>query len=307
MGYQLAGFRSLGCLEIDKKMVEAYQKNLNPVHCYHEPIAEFNQRPDLPDELYSLDVLDGSPPCTVFSYAAALKGGRETQWQKKRKFHEGNAEQILDDLFFDFIKTVQKLKPKLVVAENVPGLTKGSARGYVKHIFQKLKAADYKVQMFLLDAAMMGVPQRRQRVFFIARRKDLNLPAFKLDFNQKLISFAEATKDLPPDNVENATERQKDLYDRISQGRGFKDIFGGNSFFNNTRIRPDNPIPTMTAHRDLYHPEIKRLLNTAELIRCQTFPDDYDFLKRHSWYFLGMSVPPKMMEGVAKELRAVLC
>lgn len=73
MGYKLAGFDVLGCNEIDPKMIEAYKANHNPKYAYLEPIQTFKLRNDLPDELYQLDILDGSPPCSSFSMA----GNRE--------------------------------------------------------------------------------------------------------------------------------------------------------------------------------------------------------------------------------------
>ena len=73
MGYKLAGFDVLGCNEIDPKMIEAYKANHNPKYAYLEPIQAFKLRTDLPDELYNLDILDGSPPCSSFSIAKAIK------------------------------------------------------------------------------------------------------------------------------------------------------------------------------------------------------------------------------------------
>ena len=81
MGYKLAGFDVIGCNEIDPRMMEVYQHNHNPKFAYLEPIQEFKQREDLPDELYNLDILDGSPPCSTFSTA----GNREEAWGKMRR------------------------------------------------------------------------------------------------------------------------------------------------------------------------------------------------------------------------------
>ena len=111
MGYKLAGFDVLGCNEIDPKMIEAYKANHNPKYAYLEPIQTFKLRTDLPDELYNLDILDGSPPCSSFSMA----GNREKDWGKDKVFREGQAMQVLDTLFFDFIdlaKKLQKLREK---------------------------------------------------------------------------------------------------------------------------------------------------------------------------------------------------
>jgi DNA (cytosine-5)-methyltransferase 1 len=172
MGYKLAGFDVLGCNEIDPKMIEAYRTNHNPKYSYLEPIQTFKLRKDLPKELYNLDILDGSPPCSSFSMA----GNREKDWGKEKKFREGQAEQVLDNLFFDFIDLAKELQPKVVVAENVKGLLLGNAKEYVRKIYREFDQAGYYCQHWLLDASKMGVPQKRERVFFIAMRKDLAEP-----------------------------------------------------------------------------------------------------------------------------------
>jgi len=133
MGYKLAGFDVIGCNEIDKKMMGVYKANHNPKLSYLESITTFKYRDDLPDELYNLDILDGSPPCSSFSIA----GNREKDWGKDKKFREGQAEQVLDTLFFDFIDLAKKLKPKVVIAENVKGLLMGNAIDYVKKIYKE--------------------------------------------------------------------------------------------------------------------------------------------------------------------------
>ena len=168
MGYKLAGYDVIGGVEIDKKIAAVYKKNMNPKHFYEMGIADFNKIPDheLPEELFGIDILDGSPPCSSFSMA----GSREKKWGKKTFFREGQEEQVLDDLFFQFIDTAKKLKPKVVVAENVKGLIQGNAKYYVKLIINRFKEIGYETQIFLLNAASMGVPQRRERVFFIAQR-----------------------------------------------------------------------------------------------------------------------------------------
>ena len=123
-GYKLAGFDVIGMNEIDKKMAECYIANHNPKYSFIEDIRVFKEREDLPKELYELDILDGSPPCSSFSMA----GNREKDWGKEKKFREGQAEQVLDTLFFDFIDLAKKLQPKIVIAENVKGILLGEAK-----------------------------------------------------------------------------------------------------------------------------------------------------------------------------------
>ena len=91
MGYKLSGYDVIGCNEIDHRMMDTYCQNNNPKFTFLEPIQTFKERTDLPPELFNLDILDGSPPCSTFSMA----GSREDAWGKMKKFREGQAEQLL--------------------------------------------------------------------------------------------------------------------------------------------------------------------------------------------------------------------
>lgn len=158
MGYKLSGYELIGNCEIDPGVIEIYRKNHHPKYSYLMDVRELVNQ-DLPEELYNLDVLDGSPPCSTFSMA----GSREKGWGVEKQFREGQKRQRLDDLFFHFINIAKELQPKVVVAENVKGLVGGNAKGYVNEILKAYDEAGYKVQIFLLNAATMGVPQRRER------------------------------------------------------------------------------------------------------------------------------------------------
>ena len=181
MGYKLAGCDVIGCCEIDPKMNEIYIKNHHPKHNFLMDIRDFNAIPneELPKELFDLDVLDGSPPCTTFSMA----GQREDSWGKEKKFREGQKTQTLDDLSFVFIDTVKKLKPRVVVMENVEGLILGEAFTYVQRIYKKFEENGYKVKHWLLKGEKMGIPQSRHRVFFVACRDDTGINPNDLDMS----------------------------------------------------------------------------------------------------------------------------
>ena len=169
MGYKLAGYEVIGNIEIDQRVMKVYQRNNHPKHSYLMDVRDFSKIPknEIPKELFELDILDGSPPCSVFSEA----GGRERGWGKEKKFREGQKEQRLDDLFFWFIDIAKLLRPKVVVAENVKGLIKGNAKGYVNGIVKAFDDAGYKTQIFLLNAAYMGVPQKGSVYFSLRKEK----------------------------------------------------------------------------------------------------------------------------------------
>jgi len=304
MGYKLAGFRVLGGVDIDPDMMALYRDNHKPQHSYLMGVAEFAAIPDadLPAELFDLDVLDGSPPCSSFS----MSGAREKKWGKASKFREGQATQVLDDLFFHFIDVAAKLRPKVVVAENVKGLIIGKARGYVQQIFRRFREAGYEPQLFLLNAAAMGVPQRRERTFFIARRADLALPKISLDFRGAEIPVKDALRGVSANGAWMLTPETRALWEKIDLGRSLSDVHPRGSGFSKIKIDPDRSSSTVTAQsrNDLMHWSEPRCFSGPEIVRLQSFPDDYRFGKESPHYVCGMSVPPLMMRAVAHEVRS---
>lgn len=185
MGYKRAGFQVLGNCEIDPRINEMYKKNHHPKYNFLMDLRDFNNLDELPEELYHLDILDGSPPCSTFS----TQGIREKAWGKTKKFREGQKAQRLDDLFFVYLDTVEKLQPKISIAENVSGILMGKAKGYCNEIIKRYHELGYEVQVFKLNAALMDVPQSRERVFFIANNQ--HYPKLDLNFNNELIPFGE--------------------------------------------------------------------------------------------------------------------
>lgn len=276
MGYKLAGFDVLGCNEIDPKMMSCYIENHNPKYSFLEPIQTFKLRNDLPLELYNLDILDGSPPCSSFSMA----GNREKDWGKDKVFREGQAMQVLDTLFFDFIDLAEKLQPKVVIAENVKGLIMGGARKYLKAIYKAFDKAGYTCQCHLLNASKMGVPQRRERVFFICMRKDLaneRMPKLDLLFGEKGIKnkeFATQGKNIG-NNTTYIEKRFGDVL--INQNKTFSTVVTRNRYF-----------------FDLQH-----YVSDDTLKMAGSYPIDYDFKSLQVVYLTGMSVPPVMTAQIA--------
>ena len=313
MGYKLAGYNVLGCNEIDPKMIEAYKVNHKPKYAFLEGIQTFKNRNDLPDQLYNLDILDGSPPCSSFSIA----GNRSKDWGKEKKFREGQAKQVLDTLFFDFIDLAEKLKPKIVVAENVKGLIQGDANKYVNEIRKAFNKAGYYFQLFLLNAADMGVPQKRERVFIICMRKDIaepflyqanlfeSLPKIELKFNEKKIVWSEIIdknymkSNLSPLDSElwdNKIKGDKDLSDISIRKRGILSRFNCKFLYQNKVAN------TITSSNQCILFDIKRTRNKSELLKCGSYPKDYNFLQNKPEYLIGMSVPPVMMAQISNQI-----
>lgn len=299
MGYKLAGYQHLGGVEIDPKVAGVYRQNHHPKHLFIEDIRKFNERTDLPDELYSLDLLDGSPPCSSFSTA----GNRDADWGKKKKFAEGQSHQRLDDLVFEYINTIDKLKPKTFLLENVSGLVKGTARAYVKKMFERISEIGYDCQLFNLNAASMGVPQKRQRVFFIGKRKEINLPKLVMSFDEELILFGEyksesgiktagkyhdlAVKSLPTENCVS------DVHKRV---------YGTDKGFTNKILQDGLIAPTLVASGMLFRGGDGHYASNTDMSYIATFPEDYNFDGADVKWLCGMSVPPVMTAQIAHQI-----
>lgn len=302
MGYKMSGFEVIGCNEIDPEMIEVYRKNHSPKYSYLEGIQDFKKRNDLPKEFFELDVLDGSPPCSSFS----MSGSREKEWGNEKKFREGQSEQVLDDLFFHFIDLAKKLRPKVVVAENVKGMLVGNAKGYVKQVISGFSEIGYDVQLFLLNGASMGLPQSRERVFFICRRRDLKLPALKLEFNERPIPVKEAIGDIIDDiGADKSKSTTKKYWDKCVPGKSFASVHPKGSLFNWYKIDPERPFPTIASSSiDMFMRwDVMATFTTPQVLRFGSFPSDYQGKSEASLrYQVGMSVPPIMMHKISDQI-----
>lgn len=283
MGYKLAGCDVVAANDIDPEMAWHYKLNHNPKHYFLCPIRDL-LKADLPPELFELDIFDGSPPCSTFSMA----GSREKAWGKDKHFREGQAKQVLSDLFFDFLDVAERLNPKVIIAENVKGMIQGNAKGYCKLIMARLRGMGYSPQLFLVNAADCGVPQRRERVFFCAVREDVSSVPLKLAPKHRWISAGEATADL-----------RNDLsgWQMVTASNQRHTLAG--------RLKPwplSEPSPTLTAQSrdELIRHGVFKSFTFHDFKRLGSFPDDYQAKSdKIGKYMIGMSVPPRMTQVVA--------
>ena len=298
-GYKLAGYDVVGNVEIDEKINSMYLKNHKPRYNFCMDIREFNRLEQKPADLHGIDVLDGSPPCSTFSMA----GSREDAWGVEKVFREGQKKQVLDDLFMEFMDTVRILNPKVVVAENVDGMTRGKSRYYITMVINEFKKLGYDVQLFRLNSMFMGVPQRRVRIFFIANR--MNFPKLQMHPNERPIPYGEI-----------ATRRAKRL-SNSSKAYGLmkyhlkpedtcigdinERLYGKNSNFNTPIFRFNKVCPTITANSAAYREDLCYVPD-QDIISASSFPQDYDFNGNPVKYVCGMSVPPLMMAYIAREI-----
>ena len=302
MGYKLAGFDHIGGVEIDPKVASVYKKNHRPEYLYIEDIRDFNKRDDLPEELYNLDILDGSPPCSTFS----ISGSREKSWGRKKKFREGQALQTLDDLVFEYCKTINKLQPKIFLLENVKGIIAGNAKWYSKQVVKLLNNYGYTVQVFKLDSSTMGVPQRRERVFFIGHKKELQYPKLKLEFNEEKIVY----RNIIGPHGKPLSERDNGIWaKRVKNDNSFSDTLERlgekRSSWSIKYIHQNKVCVTiMATNSKLIDYEVPCYVSDEKIKQIGTYPIDYDFQGVNVNYLVGMSVPPVMIAHIASQIYA---
>jgi DNA (cytosine-5)-methyltransferase 1 len=300
MGYKLAGFNHLGGVEIDPKIADVYRTNHKPLHLYNEDIRVFNGRNNLPPELYDLDILDGSPPCSSFSMA----GSREKAWGKEKQFREGQAVQTLDDLVFVYCDTIIKLQPKVFLLENVKGIIQGNAKSYSKKIVQKMTKAGYTVQVFCLNAASMGVPQKRERVFFIGHRKELAFKPLKLAFNERAIPFGDVFENVKYNDLSPNEQKlwEKKQYGDLDFGQVNLRLGNKQNSFTTKLLYMDKVCNTVTGGDNNVLFDVPRKTTKNEVCQIGTYPLDYNFKSIEPKYLIGMSVPPVMTAQIANQI-----
>jgi len=196
----------------------------------------------------------------------------------------------------------------------------GEAKEYVIKIYKEFDKAGYYVQHFLLDASKMGVPQKRERVFFIALRKDLaqpflyyadmftELPKIDMQFNEPIITLNDIKDNSANDEKCEMTDVKRNIWNnRINGDSDFSCTLGRienrpNSMFNNNYLYGNKPLNTITSKKNDVLFDEPRHCNFNENTSGQTYPKDYNFLNMPYLYLLGMSVPPVMTAQIATKI-----
>ena len=158
-GFRLAleaqGLRCVFSSEIDKDACDVYEANFG-----ERPSGDITKidAKDIPDH----DILCGGFPCQPF----AIQG-------KKQGFEDARG-----TLFFDIMRIASEKRPKMLLLENVPGLFELEDGKNYRYICDHIQEAEYDLAVYRLNAMRYGVPQSRDRLYFVATRKDLELTSW---------------------------------------------------------------------------------------------------------------------------------
>ncbi len=269
-----------------------------------------------------LDLLVACPPCQGYSTQ-----GRHNPKDPRNR------------LFEDILRLTGELDPRAAVVENVPGMASTAGGRFLSELMSGLAALGYDVDLWVLRADELGVPQQRERLFVIASKVGLpQRPA-----RRPSPSVWEAIADLPSRRFLRLEKRGRPLrYKReaasqyaralraqeqsvtgVDESRHaahlrsrFSKLRWGkiDPTTKHRRLNPNRPAGTITAGTRSrtacrpVHPHQDRVLTVREGARLASFPDWYQFppVISEAWTEIGNAVPPLMAEAVFGQLRVAL-
>lgn len=297
LGFNMAGFNILAAIDNDPDSLNTILKNELSKNAINLDLFDSDWIRKLSSKIpiNEVDVIIGGPPCQGFS----LTGTRDFN-DKRNK------------LYLSMYDAVKSIKPKAFLIENVKGMANlydGKVKNEIVKIFENI---GYKVNFSLLNSKHYGVPQSRERMFFVGLIDDYYKFPEKINLNENLISCEEALSDLPslleehestdylmaPDNLyqkfmrrntkaltnhvaTNHTEHVINVIKQVPDGGNHKDLppgVGDSRKFNEawTRYHSKSPSRTIdTGHRNHFHYKYNRVPTVRENCRLQSFPDNY--------------------------------
>ena len=260
-------------------------------------------------------VLIGCAPCQGFS--------------SHRKKHWCEEEDTRNSLVCAFAKIAEKIKPDIIIMENVPEFLSKRYWNYFSTAKQHFEYCGYTVKQNIYNAAAFGVPQERFRAILIGMKKEFLLPSGYLQSGQyktvrdaigTLAPVSAGVQSLEDCMHKSAAHKEstlevirkvpKDGGNRpagigpacLEKTSGFSDVYG--------RLYWDRPAITIThyarnpASGRYIHPEQDRGLTAREAARLQSFPDDFVFQGNFDDMYrqIGEAVPPQLAAALAAHI-----
>ena len=289
LGFIKAGHDIIWANDCYYDAVKTYEKNIgNHIVCRDIGLISSEDIPEC-------DIVIGGFPCQGFSVA-----------NMNRHANDGR-----NSLYLHLVRIIKDKNPKFFLAENVKGILTLDKGKVFEKILLDLEDLGYSIQYKLLNSANYGVPQKRERVFIIGVREDIEFQytfpeashSEIADNNKKAwVSVADAFENIPdPDMPNSMTNHEYSKY---------KLTFNG--YLGHRVIDPQKPAPTVTARGDdkggvviLPHPNCKRRMTCRELAAIQSFPLEFEFHGTRSSIYrqIGNAVPPLLGHAVAKQFK----
>lgn len=311
LGFELAGFNIPIANEYDKTIWATFKANHPNTHLIEGDIRKINEN-DFPK---NVDGIIGGPPCQSWSEAGSLRGIEDERGQ----------------LFYDYIRILNKVKPKFFLAENVSGMLANRHSDAVKNIIKMFEDSGYDVTLTLVNAKDYGVAEERKRVFYIGFRKDLGIkfefPVGSTVNDNKKIALRDIIWDLQ-DTAVPAAEKNHHNPDAINNNEYFTGAYSP-IFMSRNRVKSwDEQAFTVQAsgRQCQLHPQapkmvkyskndcrfvkgkehLYRRLTVREVARIQGFPDEFKFIYDNvndGYKMIGNAVPVNLAYEIAVAIK----
>lgn len=312
-------FKMLGGCDINKVSAESYSHNFGtPV--INQDITELAYEDGKLDEMLKRVGYDSTKP-TVLIGCAPCQG-----FTSHRKRYWNEEDDGRNTLILAFAEIVKKMKPDVIVMENVPEFLSKKYWNYFTTAKRKYEEYGYVVKESIYNAAAFGVPQERFRAIVIGMKHAFLLPAGIYEPKEyrtvrdaigNLLPLKSGEYD-PNDPMHVAAKHKPSTLEVIRQvphdggsrpagigspcldrTKGFADVYG--------RLYWDRPSITITASARnpasgrFSHPEQDRVITTREAAELQSFPRGFEFSGGQSDISrqIGEAVPPLLAVGVA--------
>ena len=317
LGLEKAGFKSVLLNEINKDASQTLKSNRKDWNVENCDIKDLDFTP----YKNKIDVLTGGFPCQAFSYAGKKLGFEDTR----------------GTLFYEFARAVKETNPKVILAENVKGLVSHESGKTLQTIKEVIDEIGYElVEPEVLKAIFYRVPQKRERIFLIAIRKDFSR-SVQYKYPSKfpeIFTMRDALQkgrlfktDVPESEGQVYPKRKKEIMYKVPPGGYWRDLpdnlqreymrgsyfLGGGKTGLARRLSWDEPSLTLTCapaqkQTERCHPEETRPLTIREYARIQTFPDEWHFCGSLSSIYkqIGNAVPVNLALAMGRSLVKVL-
>jgi len=300
IGLEKAGIKCVALNEIDKWACQTLRENRPNWNVLEGDVKSF----DFKKYNNKVDVITGGFPCQSFSYAGKRLGLKDAR----------------GTLFYEFARVVNEVKPPICIGENVKGLLSHDKGKTLRGMVSILDEIGYKVvPIKVLKAIHYRVPQKRERLFLVGVRKDINIDFEYPQPHIKVYNLEDALKkgelyncDVPKSEGANYPQHKKEILDLIPPKGYWRNLpidlqkeYMGKSFYLGggktgmaRRIGWDEPSLTLTCspaqkQTERCHPDETRPFTVREYARIQTFPDDWKFMGSVSQQYkqIGNAVP----------------
>lgn len=318
LGLELAGFHTLGLVEIDKYACQTLRKNRPEWNVIEKDIIDVAEQGiknfiETPNE--EVDLLSGGYPCQAFSYAGKKMGLNDAR----------------GTMFYYFAKILEELMPKMFLAENVRGLVNHDNGRTLATMLKVFSDIGYKVQWKVLNALDYDVAQKRERIVMIGIRNDLvkqhNLKYYFPKPYGYVLTLRDILKDTPKSDGAKYPEYKKKVLDLVPPGGCWRDLpddvakeYMGKSYYSGggrtgmaRRLSWDEPCLTLTCspaqkQTERCHPEETRPFTVREYARIQSFPDHWQFdcSTANAYKQIGNAVPINMAKAIGLSIVNVL-